>query len=409
MTITFPELAETEAKLNDKRKQLKAVFDEAGPELDMGKVKSLDGDSTAKVEAIRALNDEIDDLARKAERQRDLKRIAEAAANSNDERTETGADTKGAKSDESPFGVKDLADRIIKSGMLEAKAGHMEVADFDVKTLFETAAGWAPYEERRARVVDYATRPVELLDVIPTTTTGATGSLSYFEETTFTNAAAETAEGGAKPEAALALTERTAAIRKIAVLLPVTDEQLEDEPRVRGYIENRLPFMVRQRLSGQIIAGNGTAPNLRGVLNVVGIQTQAKGADPTPDAVYKAITKVRVTGQAEPNAAVFHPNDWQDIRLLRTTDGIYIWGNPSEAGPERIWGLTVVQAQAETENTGLVGDFANYSELAVRSGLSVELGYNADDFSKNRKTFRAEMRAAFIVYRPAAFCTITGI
>ena len=272
-----------------------------------------------------------------------------------------------------------------------------------------TAAGWDPEETRTGRVVEFATRPVQVTDLIPQTTT-TQSAVKYMEETTFTNAAAETAEAGAYGEAALALTERASLVRKITVYLPVTDEQLEDEPQARGYVDNRLMFMVRQRLDGQLLVGNGTPPNLTGILNTAGIQTQAKGTDAVPDAVYKAMTKVRVGGRAMPNATIFHPNDWQDIRLLRTADGIYIWGNPSDAGPERIWGLRVVQSDAITENTGLVGDFANFSELSVRRGVDVQVSNShADYFINGKLAIRADMRAAFVVYRPAAFATVTGI
>jgi HK97 family phage major capsid protein len=229
------------------------------------------------------------------------------------------------------------------------------------------------------------------------------------EETTFTNAATEIAEAGTYPEATLALTEQSSLVRKIAVYLPVTEEQLQDEAQVRTYIEQRLGFMVRQRLDQQLISGNGTPPNLRGMLNIAGIQTQAKGADPTPDAIYKAMVKVRVTGQAEPNLVIMHPNDWMDIRLLRTADGLYIWGNPSDAGPERVWGLPVSSAQAATENTAIVAD-TNYMSLATRRGLDVQVSNSHGTyFVEGKLAIRADMRVAFVVYRPAAICTVTGI
>ena len=152
---------------------------------------------------------------------------------------------------------------------------------------------------RTGRIAEYAYRPVQILDLIPQTTTGQ-AAVQYMEETTSMNAAAEVAEGGTYAESALALTEMTSNVRKIATFLPVTDEQLEDEPQARGLINNRLPLFVRLRLDGQVVNGNGTAPNLRGFLNVVGIQTQAKATDTAPDAVYKALTKIRVTGRATP-------------------------------------------------------------------------------------------------------------
>ena len=285
----------------------------------------------------------------------------------------------------------------------------MLTLDVELKTLMTTAAGWAPETTRTGRLVEFATRPIQVAEIIPTTTT-TQAAVVYMEETTFTNAAAEAAEGGTYAEAALAYTEQSSLVRKIAVFLPVTDEQLEDEPQARSTIDNRLPFMVRQRLDLQIISGNGTAPNLRGVLNVVGIQTQAKGTDPTPDAVYKGIVKVETVGQALASAVVFNPTNWQDVRLLRTADGIYIWGNPSDAGPERIWGLQVLRAQAETLGTALVGDFQNFVELAVRRGVDVQVSNSHSTFFvEGKQALRADMRAALVVYRPAAFCTVTGL
>jgi HK97 family phage major capsid protein len=105
-----------------------------------------------------------------------------------------------------------------------------------------------------------------------------------------------------------------------------------------------------------------------------------------------------------------HPNDWQDIRLLRTADGIYIFGNPTDVGPERIWGVPVIVTSAETENTICVGDFANYAALFVKRGLAIETtNAHASLFASGVLAIKATMRCAAVYFRGTAFAKVTGV
>jgi HK97 family phage major capsid protein len=170
---------------------------------------------------------------------------------------------------------------------------------------------------------------------------------------------------------------------------------------------------VRRKEEQQLLSGSGAGQELRGLLNRSGLQTQAKGADPTPDAIYKAMQKIRGAaglGFAEPTAVVFHPNDWTEIKLLRTADGIYLWGNPSDEGPDRIWGLPVRQTTGIAEGTALVGAFRPHAEVIRREGITITLSTeHASYFVENKVAILAEERLALAVYRPSAFCTVTGI
>ncbi len=282
--------------------------------------------------------------------------------------------------------------------------------DINLKTLFQTSAGWDPEDLRTGRVVEAATRPApHVVTYIPQTTT-TMSTVLYMEETTFTNAAAEAAEGGSYAEATLVYTEKNSEVRKVAVFLPVTDEQFEDEPRARTTVENRLPFMLKQRLDLQALTGDGTAPNLRGTENVVGVNTQALGSDPIPDAIYKGMRMVRDTGFAEPSVVFIRAAKWEAVRLQRTADGIYIWGHPSMPGPETCWGVPVVQTNAVTATKAVLGDYANYSELSVRRGIDVQISNSHGTYFKEGVlALRADLRVALIHYRPTAFSVVTGL
>lgn len=411
-------LAQKRNELNAKRADLKRVFEEAGADRDFTKVKCLGDNMTtvAKVEKVRAMNSEIDDIAKEVEGLADMEQIASGLKGAEpDDAKAAGIHPDGDRTKAAPM-VKSIGRLIIESpafknfSRAEGRGPGAEI-EVELKTLFESAAGWSPESLRTGIVTDYPTRPaphvVDFIPQIPTTQ----ADVKYMEETTFTNNASETTPGSAAGEAALALTERSKSVQKIAVWIPVTEEQLEDVPMAEAYINGRLMLMAKQRLDSQVLVGTGVMPSgLTGTENVSGIQTQALGSDSLPDAIYKLFTSIRDDGFAEPSVLFIRPSKWQGVALLKTADGIYIWGHPSEAGPARIWGVPVVQTTACTSTKAVAGDYRTHSFLAMKAGLEVQISNSHDDFfAKGKLAIRARMRGAMIHLRPKAFGVVTGL
>lgn len=407
--ITFPELDEVRAKISAKQDELGAILNQAGRENGNYDLSKVEGHGTPDqiVDKLRAMNEELDDLGAQRDK---LQTVAAAAGNADVDDVEHGAGPISGR-------PKGLGDLIVGSNAFKARARGGNGPAAEIKATlpqilnadFTRSAGWAPETFRTGTVIESAQRPIEVTDLFPTDPTSQS-AVKYMEETTFTNTAAETAEGGTYPEAALQLTERSVTVEKIPVFLPVTDEQLEDEPMARSYINRRLPFMIRQRLDSQLMNGDGSTPNIRGILNATGLQTQAKSTDSIADATYKAMVKVRHTGYGNPNAVVYNPTDWQTVRLSTTTDGVYLWGSPSEAGPARIWGVNAVETSVLAAGVGVVGDFANFVSLAVKRDIDVQISNShADFFINGKQAIRADIRVANVIYRGSAFCQLTGL
>ena len=414
-----------QAGLEKAQSDMGQVLDQAGENLDFKKVSCVSGTDEEKAAAFRKMNDTCSDFQKKV----DSRRQELAAKEAYEKRALIGKvaqpSAKGSEKKDEYKGEPTLGDAVLKAAGIDGgEHGRVEKTikehfwnkeievplGVNLKTLFETGAGWAAETLRTGRVIDKAARPIQVIDLIPAGSTGQ-AAVVYMEETTLDESlVVETSEGGSYGEAQYALTERSETVRKIAGFLPVTDEQLEDVPQVRGYINNRLPMALKRRLDGQIVNGDGNAPNLTGILNKASIQTynqNAVASDVAVDALRRAITLVRVTGRAFPNGVIMHPDDWEEIRLMKTNDGAYIWGHPSEAGLERVWGLPVAQADQLAENTAIVADFM-FSELAERRGIVVKISdSHSDYFIKGKQAIRADMRVAFVIYRAAAFCKVT--
>lgn len=410
---------ELRGRLSKVRKDLAVALEEAkidGGGYDFSRATSLGGaDADDNREKFQALDREGNDLGAELEERSGYDAAGERHTPATPIRPQHAADGGGRKDVEqklSPgqaFVQSDGYKRFDPTqGGQHAGVG-IDGLSFQAAT-FDTAGSTLTEYDRQPGIVLVGTQRLTVAQLFAQGQTSE-NTIRYPQEDTFTNAATAVLEGGTKPEASWDTSEVDAPVRKIAVTSKVTDEFFADFPAMASYIDNRMRFMVVLTEETQLLTGSGTAPNLRGVLNVVGIQTQAKGADNGPDAIMKGTVKVQVNGlYGDPDGIVMHPTDWQNIRLLKDANGNYIFGPPGMQVETRIWGYPVVVTVSMTLGTALVGMFKLGGQVFYREGMRVEsTNSNEDDFKKNLIAIRAEQREAFAVYRPKAFCTVTGL
>jgi hypothetical protein len=406
--MAFPALEEVDGKIDDLRKKMSTVFDEAGPDHDFTRVKSVKGTTFDVASQVRKWNDELTDLGKKRS---DLAEVEKAAERIRQSPEDAAGESGDGAEEQQQRSEKSFGELFTKSKAWTDRNASRPTATLQIglKTLLTTTAGWVPEVTRNGRVVDFATRPIQVADIMPTTTTspelrevhggddlhqlrggdgggrhlpgvgaGADRAVHARPEDHHVHPGDGRAAGGRAPDPGV--PEQPAPVHDPAASRPAAAHRQRHHPEPAGCAER-----LRHPDPGQ---GRRHHPGR-------GVQGHGEGHGHRP---------------GQPGHRRVQPDELQDIRLLRTADGIYIWGNPSDAGPERIWGLQVTLAQAMTAGTALVADLQNFSELSVRRGINVQISNSHSTFFiEGKQAVRCDMRAALIWYRPAALCTITGL
>jgi HK97 family phage major capsid protein len=282
-------------------------------------------------------------------------------------------------------------------------------------------------EDHRPGFVDILQRELNVLDLLPRLPTES-DTIEYVSESVYTNSAAMVAEAtgytastlggtGLKPESALAYQTNTATVRTLAHWIPVTNRMLSDAPAIRGIVDGRLLLGLTLVMETQVVSGDGTGENFTGLVNAAGINVVGKGlvaGENNLDAIFRARNLVRITGHGRPSAILMHPTDFGLIRLAResansATPGSYLMGPPSQLGATTLWGLPVVESEAVAAGTAVIADWAQGCTLFDREQGAIRVGTVNDQFIRNMQTILAELRAAFVIWRPACFTKVTGI
>jgi HK97 family phage major capsid protein len=196
-----------------------------------------------------------------------------------------------------------------------------------------------------------------------------------------------------------------AAVKTIAVYVGATRRALSDAGQIRALIDQDLRDDLQEELENQVTNGNGVGENFTGILNTAGILIQAFGTDVFMT-TRRAITTVQVTGRANPTGWVFNPVDWEGIELTQDLVNRYYYAGPFGQGPRTLWGLPVVTCQSLPAGAGLLADWRK-AKIWDREQSSIYVTDSHDDwFIRNIIAILAELRAAFGLIRPSAFCQV---
>ena len=241
-------------------------------------------------------------------------------------------------------------------------------------------------------LVEFVRQTTQVQEAAPTPeanvkyVTGATGEVS-----------------GTKPQGQMAFEKVHATVKTIAVYVGATKRALSDASQIRGIIDQELRDDLLEELEQQILTGNGVGENFTGVLNTSGVLTQAFNTN-ILTTTRQAVTTLQVTGRARPNAWVFHPADWETVELLQDGNNRYYGNGPFAQGPNTLWGYPVVPSESKPQGTAILADWRK-AVLWDREAASISVTDSHDDwFIRNLVAILAEMRAAFGLIRPSAFC-----
>ena len=320
---------------------------------------------------------------------------------------------RGAAMPDDKPGVSSWGKQFIDSAEYKGKVGLLAQGmkfggiGFEVKnTLTGSDTNVAP--DRRPGIVGGAFQPLSmetLFSHVPTTS----NAIEFTKENVFTNSAAEAAEGAAKAESALTWTLVNMPISTVAHWIKISRQLAADNAALAAYVDTRMRYGVNRKVETQLVSGDGTAPNISGILDS-GNYTAHGYANADLGSTLKKLVLIRkIIGDLEaagymPDAIVLNPADWATIEIdLMTTAAGQTLYSVGDGGQARLFGRRVVPAVGMTADNVAVGDFAQAGTIYDREGVIVEMSdSDSDNFTKNLITIRAERRLALATERPAA-------
>lgn len=193
-----------------------------------------------------------------------------------------------------------------------------------------------------------------------------------------------TAEGASITESKASLKAANYRLHKLASLVKVTDELLEDASAIEAHIKSKAPEAIMHKVNDAIINGDGVGKPT-GILNAGFKVSVAKETSQTADTiVFKNIVKAEARLLPSANAVwLAHPKCKEQLRQLKDDNGnaIYMNGgafpNLASAGFDTLMGRRVIYMLGAMPTLGDEGDLIlvdlDYYKMIYKAGVQQDV------------------------------------
>ena len=253
-----------------------------------------------------------------------------------------------------------------------------------------------------------AHRKLSAYDIFPKLTVSATntnGVIRYYDwdEDTIVRAASMIAEKGTFPQSTAKWKKGSINIQKVGDTLPVTEEFLEDEAMFAAELQMFLVTNVDIVVDDQIINGDNTGNNLKGLLTSINAYDPSADANTVDNAsIYDLIVKVSEsitkTGGSKytPDVAIMNITDINKMKLTKDANHNYVLPPFVTRDGQSVSGMLVIECNAIAADKMVVCD-RRFGRIYEYAGLTVARGYNDGQFVADEMTIKVRKRLAFLI------------
>lgn len=224
-------------------------------------------------------------------------------------------------------------------------------------------------------------------------------------ELTITDGTAVTAEGVQKGVSQFTLDNKAFPVMKIAAVLKISEEMLDDIPGLVTYIVNRWGAKLKVKEDYTLLYSTASSTAFDGltVAAQAYVDSLADSAVSKWDVLMNAASQLR-SDEYRATAIMMNPTDVLTLKTKKGSDGHYLGRAPWDRLPMFCDGVPIIETTAIGAGEFLVGDFARGAQIFDRKTASINFyDQDEDNAQKNLITVVIEERLALVIYRPNAF------